>query len=176
MPGEIVPIRYPKVPLWRRSTALLIDLFVVGLLSLIMGTGAIARSFIFILAWLCLRVVLVSKNHGQSLGRWALDMKVIDAKRGGTPGLKELTQREIIVGLGALLTLLGLVNLGPTAPWALFLLMPLAADCGFAYLDQEKQQAWHDQLSGTLVVQTRRGYSLDIKVRRLLAYTQRRMK
>jgi uncharacterized RDD family membrane protein YckC len=176
MPHEIIPAQYIRVPLWRRGAALGIDIAAVGLVSSTLATGAIALFVIFLLLWLGLRVGLVSRNQGQSLGRWALDMKVVDANRGGTPDLKELTQREVIVGCGAALSWLGLLSLAPATAWALLLFLPLGLDLSLAVFDPEGQQALHDQLTKTRVVQTRRGYSLDLKIQKLLATVQRRMK
>jgi uncharacterized RDD family membrane protein YckC len=175
MPAELAPAYYPKVPIWRRGAALAIDFLAIGLLSLLIGGSIPAQAFVFIAGWLAMRVLLVARNRGQSLGRWALDMKIVDARIGGTPGLLELTKREGAIGLGALLVLWGLVNLSPAAPGAVMLFIPLAIDCSLAFVDRQ-QQALHDQFSQTRVVQTRRGYSLDLKLRKLFAYAQRRMK
>jgi RDD family len=176
MPAQLASTYYPRVPIWRRGAALAIDFVAVGLVSLLLGQSPVALAFVYGVGWLGMRVVLVAKNHGQSLGRWALDMKVMDARFGGTPGLQELCKREGLLGFGSLLVLIGLINLTPSAPWAISLFLPLAIDCGFAYGDPEQQQTFHDQVGRTRLVQTRRGYSLDVKLRRLVAYAQRRMK
>ena len=55
-------------------------------------------------------------------------MRIIDLQRGGTPDLLSLTKREGVIGLGAALLLIGLVNLSPGAPWALLLFVPIALD------------------------------------------------
>jgi uncharacterized RDD family membrane protein YckC len=167
---------YPRVPLWRRGAAWGIDFIAVTLVSSIAGMSAIAQAIVFILAWLGLRVILVSKNHGQSLGRWALDMKVVDGRWGGTPGLETLVKREGLAALGAVLALFGLTNLSPASPWSLLLFVPLGADAVLAVFDQDNRQTFHDQFSKTLVVQTRRGYSLDVKLKRLWFDAQRRLK
>lgn len=176
MRSELAPPRYPRVPLWRRGAALGLDFVAVGLVSSALGMSAIAQAFLFVVAWLGMRVVLVSRNQGQSLGRWAFDMKVVDLRWGGTPGLKELAQREGIIATGAVLVLFGLLNLSPASPWSLLLFMPLAIDCALAAVDEEKRQAFHDQVCQTLVVPTRRGYSLDLKCKRLWSDAQRRFK
>jgi uncharacterized RDD family membrane protein YckC len=176
MRAELAPAYYPKVPIWRRGAALAIDFVAIGMLSLLLARSVAALSFLFILGWLAMRVILVSKNRGQSLGRWALDMKVVDARIGGTPTLLELSKREAVLGLGSMLLLLGLMNFSPGTAWAMFFFIPVAADCSLAWVDQEQQRAFHDQISRTRVVQTRRGYSLDLKLKRLVAYAQRRMK
>jgi uncharacterized RDD family membrane protein YckC len=176
---DLTPPPYLKVPVWRRGAALAIDLLAVGLLSSLIGGSITAVAFVFIVAWLGMRVIWVAKNQGQSLGRWALDMKVVDARIGGTPGLQELLKREAVVGAGAMLFYVGLLslwNLGSGAAWALMLFIPLPVDCSFAYADRRLRQAFHDQISRTLVAQTRRGYSLDLKIKRLVAEAQRRVK
>lgn len=165
--------RFPRVPLSRRSAAFAIDFCTAGLLCLFLGNLLVPG---FILTWLILRVILVAKNRGQSLGRYALDIRVIDAKNGRTPGLLELSQREGITGLGALLALLGISYLSPTNAWTILLMIPLPADCLFAVVDENRRQALHDQVAGTLVVQTRRGYSLDLKLKRWVAKFKSNMK
>ena len=165
--------RFPRVPLSRRSAAFGIDFCAAGLVSLLMGNLLIPA---FILTWLALRVVLVAKNRGQSIGRYALDMRVVDVKFGRTPGLLELCKREGIVGLGALLALLGIRYLSPAHAWTILLMVPLPADCLFAVADENRRQAFHDQVAGTLVVQTRWGYSLDLKLKKWVAKFKANMK
>jgi uncharacterized RDD family membrane protein YckC len=166
---------YPKVPLWRRGAALLVDMLIVGAVSSAVGLSPIAQAIVFLLGWLAMRVVLVSKNHGQSLGRWAFDIQIIDPQ-GRIPELKLLTKREAILGGLAFLAFLGLSNLRPSALWAPLLLIPLLVDCGVAFADQTSQQALHDRVAATLVVPSRRGYSLDLKIRRFLAQARNRVK
>lgn len=173
--GELVLIRrFPMVPMPRRIAAFAIDMLAVGLLSLLFGRQA--NMVMFIVFWLGLRVIVVAQNQGQSLGRWALDMKVINPKYRAVPGLLELTKREAITGLGALLAWIGLLSLSPTNGLLLVLPIPLFVDCGLAFTDDEYRQAFHDRIAQTIVIQTRRGYSLDIKLRRLFAQAGRRMK
>jgi hypothetical protein len=127
----------------------------------------------FILAWFSLRVLVVAKNKGQSLGRYALDLKVVDPQYGRVPGIMELCQREGIhgprtfvsgaptvgapgndrkIGTGAMLALIGIYYLSPVNAWALLLMIPVLIDCGFAYIDRELRQAFHDQIADTIVV------------------------
>lgn len=158
--------RLPRVPLWRRSAAFAIDFFLAGLVSLFLANLLIPT---FIIAWFSLRVIVAAKNKGQSLGRYALDLKVVDPRYGRVPGIMELCQREGILGTGALLALMGIYYLSPTNAWAVLLMIPLPFDCGFAYVDRELRQAFHDQIADTIVVGTRRGYSLDLRLKRLFA-------
>jgi len=176
MRSELAPPRYPRVPLWRRGAALGIDFLAVALLSSVMGTSAIAQGIVFIIGWLALRVILVSQNQGQSLGRWAFDMRVVNMRWGSTPGLQELAQRESIIALGAMLVMFGFANLNPANGWSILLFIPLAADGLLAIVDQERRQSFHDQICRTLIVPTRRGYSLDLKLQRLWIEAQSRWK
>jgi len=122
-----------------------------------------------------LRVFVVSNNQGQSLGRWALDIKVIDGKSSKTPGQVTLAKREGILGFCALFAALGL-GIGLANGISLLLLVaPLVADCGMAYADAEAQQAFHDRVATTIVIQTRRGYSLDLRLKKWFAQVARRM-
>lgn len=173
--SELVLVRrFPRVPISRRIAAFAIDVLVIGLLSLLFGRQAFI--VMFILLWLALRVVVVAQNKGQSLGRWAFDIKVINPKYRAVPGLLELTKREAMTGIGAALAWIGLINLSPTNGLLLVLPIPLLVDCGLAFTDDEYRQTFHDRIAQTIVIQTRRGYSLDIKLRRLFAQAGRRMK
>ncbi|HHP7244715.1 MAG TPA: RDD family protein [Elainellaceae cyanobacterium] len=177
-PGsELARPDYLKVPFWRRGVAFGIDFVAAALVSSLLSGSIAAQAFVFAIAWLALRVIVTAQNHGQSLGRWALDMRVVDTKfYRGTPGLKELTKREAIAGLGALCTLIGLANLSLTAAWSLLLFLPVLADCGGAYLDRTQQRAVHDQVANTRIVEAQRGYSLDLKTKQLIAYMRKRMR
>ncbi|HEY9907728.1 MAG TPA: RDD family protein [Thermosynechococcaceae cyanobacterium] len=165
--------RFPRVPLERRGAAFAVDFGAAALLSLLFG-GLYIPAFVF--AWLGLRVVLVSKNRGQSLGRWLFDMKAIDPKYRSIPNLTELSKREAITGAGALLMLIGLANLSAANAWILLTPIPLLVDCSFTFTDEEFRQAYHDRLARTVIAQTRRGYSLDIKVKKLFAQSRQRVR
>lgn len=167
--------RFPKVPIERRVAAFGIDFVAVWLFSSLV-TGIFVQMLIFLLLWLGLRVVLVSSNQGQSLGRWALDMKVLDAKYSRIPQLLTLTKREAILGSCAFLAMLGLSSgLAGGGFYLLLLPIPLAVDCGAAFTD-ESQQAFHDRIAQTIVIQTRRGFSLDLRLKKLVAQISRGMK
>ncbi len=158
----------------RRVAAFVVDFGAVSLLSSLAGSNLYI--FLFLFFWLGLRVVIVQNNRGQSLGRWAFDTRLLDPKYGSTPGLLELFKREVITGVGCLLVLIGLVNLSPTNGFILIAPIPLLVDCGFAFTDLENRQAFHDRLCRTITVQTRRGYSLDIKLKKMFAQGNKRMK
>jgi uncharacterized RDD family membrane protein YckC len=163
--------RPPKIPLGRRGWAFGIDFAAAWLLSSLVG----GNSVVFLLAWLGLRVILPIRNFGQSLGRYALDIKLVENRFYKTPGFAELAQREGITGVGALLASIALANLNPGTAFYLLFLLPLGLDCGVAFADPANQLAFHDRIAGTLVVGVRRGYSLDLKVKKWVAIIRNRV-
>ncbi|NET55504.1 MAG: RDD family protein [Symploca sp. SIO2E6] len=168
--------RFPLVPIERRAGAFLIDFVSVWLLSSFLGGNIWLQGIVFLLLWLGLRVILVSSNQGQTLGRWALDMKILDAQFAKMPSMLALTQREGILGFCSLLAMIGLsINLA-NAISMLLLISPLAADCGVALTDAEAQQAFHDHVAQTIVIQTRRGFSLDLRLKKWFAEFKSRMR
>ncbi|MEG5044525.1 RDD family protein [Microcoleus sp. B4-C1] len=172
MSSDLVPL-LPKVSVGRRAAALCIDGIAVWLPSLLLGNNAIVQIIFFVLLWLIMRVAIVRKNQGQSLGRWALDMKIVDPRFQRTPGVQKLCKREALLGFCAALAFAGIGGLTSTNAAVLLLMLPLAIDCSVALTSAERfPQAFHDRIGGTIVVGTRRGYSLDIKVRRLLDQVQ----
>nr|WP_034937874.1 RDD family protein [Gloeocapsa sp. PCC 73106] len=160
--------RIPKVPLDRRAYAFLIDYVTVWLItSLLGGSNFFLELLVFTIAWLGMRVLLVSVNQGQSLGRWALDLKVMDTRFRRLPSLVNLTKREAIVGFGAFLAMMGL-NLAFINPFStLILISPLLAESSMALTDEEMNQTLHDRLGQTIIIPTRRGFSLDVRLRRI---------
>jgi uncharacterized RDD family membrane protein YckC len=96
----------------RRTAAFAIDWAVAWLLSFPFGsTGAgvpVAQGVIFLLVWLLSRIYVPYQNQGQTLGRWALDMRVIERRSSRVPGLFELVKRESVTGVGALLVVMTL--------------------------------------------------------------------
>lgn len=171
-------LRFPRVQIWRRGIAFGIDFVSVWLLSSVLGGNLPGFQFVqvvvFVLAWWGVRVLAVYNNQGQSLGRYALDMKVLDAQLGRVPALQALSQREAVTGFGALLVAIALNNLATNAG-AVLLLIPLAIDLSSALSDQ-RRQAIHDRMARTIIVSTRRGYSLDIKLKRLIAQVRNRVR
>jgi len=181
MRGPLVQTRLPKAPIWRRVAAFGIDFIGIWLVSsLAIGNsfGATAlRTFLFLLAWVGLRVFLVYRNQGQTLGRWLLDLKVIDLNINRSPDLVTLLKREGYLAMGALFLAIGLSSGRMIREgWVLLLAMPLVLDLGLAIADNLTQKALHDRIANTGVIQTSRGYSLDLKVKRLLAEVSSRVK
>ncbi|QLE57213.1 RDD family protein [Nostoc sp. TCL26-01] len=174
---------YPKADTWRRGLALGLDFLGVWLVSSLLGSNnlgiQVTQIFVFIVGWLILRVLVVYNNQGQSLGRWAFDLKVLEVEDGQVvariPELQALLKREAIICFGAILVSIALGNIRAN-PTAILLVIPLALDCGAAFSDTQMQQAWHDRYAKTSIVSSRRGYSLDIKVKRLVEILRRNVR
>ncbi len=174
---------YPKAEIGRRGMALGLDFLCVWLVSSLLGSNKsgiqVVQILLFVIAWLVLRVLVVYNNQGQSLGRWAFDLKVLEVEDrqvvGRIPMLLVLLKREAIIGVGALLVSLTFSNIRVN-PTAILLVLPLAIDCGAAFYDTQMRQALHDRYSGTIIVSSRRGYSLDIKIKRLVENIRRNVR
>ncbi|MBD2357699.1 RDD family protein [Tolypothrix sp. FACHB-123] len=174
---------YPKAEIGRRGMALGLDFLGAWLLSSLLRNNNSGIQFIqilvFVIAWLILRVLVAYNNQGQSPGRWAFDLKVLEVEQGQIvgriPQLLALVKRETITGVGALLISIALGNIS-TNPTAILLVLPLAIDCGAAFYDRQLHQALHDRYARTTIVSSRRGYSLDIKIKRLVENIQRNVR
>jgi uncharacterized RDD family membrane protein YckC len=174
---------YPKAEINRRGMALGLDFIVVWLVSSLLGSNQIGfqliQILVFTFGWLILRVLLAYNNQGQSLGRWAFDLKVLEVQNGQVvgriPQLQVLLKREAIIGFGAILVSIALSNIR-TNPTVILLVIPLAIDCGAALSDTQMRQTLHDRYAGTFVVSSRRGYSLDIKIKRLVETLRRNVR
>ena len=58
----------------------------------------------------------------------------------------------------------------------LLLLAPLLIDCSLAFLDDEYNLAGHDRIANTLMIQTERGFSLDLRLKKIFGQIQRNMR
>lgn len=162
----------PKAPPERRAYAFLVDFVLVWLISSFV-TNVFAEFLIFILLWFVLRVIVVDKNHGQSLGRWAFDLKVVDTELNRRPSLLNLAKREGIVSIVSFLAMIGLkINFTNFISLLLFL-TPIIIDGFTALTDEDYNQAFHDRISNTIIIQTRRGYSLDLRLKKWVKEAQR---
>lgn len=159
--------RFPKVPIERRMYAFLIDFVLVWIISSII-TNLFLEFFTFCFIWFILRVVVVDRNHGQSLGRWALDIKVLDARFNKIPSIVSLVKREGIICLVAFASMIGFKLSFFNLLSALLLIAPLLIDAGIAITDEEFNQAFHDRFAQTIIIQTRRGFSLDLRTKKLI--------
>lgn len=168
--------KYPKVPLDRRTGAFAIDFLCVWFISSFFASNLFFQWLVFIPTWLIWRVLIVEKNQGQSLGRWALDLKIIDPRFNRLPDLLTLFKREIIIGCGSALAIAGLQINVRNGLSMLLLLAPLLIDCSLALLDETNNLAFHDRVAGTFSVQTERGFSLDLRLKKIFGQIQRRVR
>jgi uncharacterized RDD family membrane protein YckC len=175
-PPDSRPVRrFPRVPFDRRVYAFGIDFLCAALLSGFVA-GGLLQDVIFLLLWAVLRVVVVDRNQGQSLGSWCMDIKVIDLRFRRVPDIYTLIKREAVIGFCAVLALGGLQLFFSNPFSTLLLVSPLIAECAIAYTDEQFNQAVHDRLFNTVMVQSRRGFSLDIQIRDLLEDLRYRMR
>ena len=168
--------QYPKVPLDRRVGAFAIDFLSVWFISSFFASNLFFQWLVFLRGWLIMRVLIAEKNRGQSLGRWAFDIKVIDPRFNRLPELLALVKREMITGCGSALAIAGLQINVRNGLSMLLLLTPLAIDCSLALLDEANNLAGHDRISETFIVQTERGFSLDLRLKKILGQIQRSMR
>lgn len=168
--------RFPKIPINRRIYAFMIDFGSVWLLGSFFGGNWFGQFLLLFILWLVLRVIVVEKNRGQTLGRWLLDIKVIDRRFNRTPGVQELFLRESINGGGAVLAMIGINHGFPNFLSIILLSLPMLVDCGLALMDEELSQAFHDRVSKTMVVATKRGFSLDLRLKKLWLSWKKRHK
>ncbi|MEM8640517.1 MAG: RDD family protein [Cyanobacteria bacterium P01_G01_bin.54] len=174
-PDDSRPVRkFPRVPFERRFYAFGIDFLATWILSSFV-TG-IAQNFVFLLIWGGLRIAVVDRNQGQSLGSWCMDIKVLDLRFRKIPDIYTLLKREAVVGFLAMLALDGLTLVAVNPFATLLLVTPLLVNCATAYTDEQFNKAIHDRLFDTVMIQTKRGYSLDIRIRDLLDDLQYRMR
>ncbi|MDB9312867.1 RDD family protein [Spirulina sp. CS-785/01] len=170
-----VPKRFPRVPAERRFWAFVIDFVLTWLVSSFVGNWFF-QGLVFLVLWGVNRVVVVDRNEGQSLGSWCMDIKVLDLQYRKVPDIFMLAKREGVLGGLALLAMAGF-NVFFLNPFSTLLLVsPVIIDCGIAYADDDWNQTFHDRLVGTVKIQTQRGISLDIQVRRLLDEVRYRMR
>ncbi|MEO0355224.1 MAG: RDD family protein [Cyanobacteria bacterium P01_A01_bin.3] len=90
---------------------------------------------------------------GQSIGKWALNIKTVDTQTDEPPSLIRSVAREGVSSL-----LIATEALG----------VPLVADSLFAVFDKEKRQSLHDRAARTQVVNCAEGYQLDAKISEFL--------
>ncbi len=167
--------KYPKVPIDRRVWAFAIDFLSIWFISSFFASNLYVQWLVFLPLWLIMRVLIVEKNKGQSLGKWAFDIKVIDPRFNRVPDLMNLCKREIMVGVFAALAIAGLQNF-MNGLSVLLLLSPLAIDCSISLLDEEANLAGHDRVAKTFMVQTERGFSLDLRLKKIFGQIQRSMR
>jgi len=159
--------RYPRVPIQRRLYAFAVDFLAVWFVSA-MAADPFLQFVIFIAAWIALRVFVVGRYRGQSLGRWLFDLLVIDPRWRRVPELLSLTKREAPLAVAAYMAAAGAQFGLPNPLSFVILLSPLLADLIVAIADIN-QLALHDRFGETLIVPTKRGFSLDVRMRKWVA-------
>ncbi len=149
---------------WKRVIAAGVDFLMAWVLSAVAAVPDAAiqwgQILVFLLAWWGLRVGVASRNKGQSLGHWLMDLRIVD-QRHRTPLLQTMTQREGIFG-GLLLLALMAINSG-LGFGIVLLVAPVIVDCSWAWINP-RHNTLHDLVSKTEVVGTYRGFSLDRKL------------
>ena len=168
--------RYPKVPINRRIGAFAIDFLSVWFISAFFASNLFFQWLVFLTTWMIFRVIIADKNQGQSLGRWAFDTQVVDPRFERLPELLALGKRELMLGCGAALAIAGLQINARNGLSMLLLLAPLLIDCSLAFLDDEYNLAGHDRIANTLMIQTERGFSLDLRLKKIFGQIQRNMR
>lgn len=157
--------RQPKAPIERRTWAFVTDFILIWLFSSL-SQNLLIELLIFSLLWFILRAIIVYQNKGQSLGRWLFDLKIIDQKSNRLPDLLTLVKREGIVCIGAFIAMIGLkINFRDFLLMLLFL-VPLLIDLFTALTDDEYNRSFHDRFTNTLIIQTKRGFSLDLRLKK----------
>ena len=160
--------RYPLASVNQRLGALIVDFlscwFIAELiLSLLSITSSSPLRFVtFLVTWFLLRVLVAARAQGQSFGRWLMSIRVIDADFGKTAGFAAFLKREIFVFICSFFLIETI-----TSTLIVFAWIPFAADAAFAIVDNEKRQAFHDRISGTISIQSRKGFAIDQKLGKL---------
>ena len=128
----------PRAGFWRRCAAFLLDTLVLLVLYpvFLIAVGRDAVSIVFLLAAAAYFAFLEGGPHGQSLGKRACGIRVIDSRDGGPIG----PARALIRCIPLIL-----------APTFLPLTFLVLLSCLWMLLDRDKQ-TWHDKLARAVVV------------------------
>lgn len=175
MKAELISDLPPKPQFWRRACAFLLDFAIAWLVTAIISPNLFIHTFFLIVAWLGNRILFVGRNRGQSIGRWAFDMKLIDRRR-RVPNLDMLLRREAMTAGEAVLLLWALYALFAGNSVSFLLVIPPIADAIAAWTDEANQQSFHDRYSYTFIASSRRGYSLDVKIQKWVELALRSMR
>ncbi|PZU98844.1 MAG: hypothetical protein DCE90_03290 [Pseudanabaena sp.] len=160
--------RYSLATVNQRLGALIIDLLSCWFISeltlslLSITTSSPLRLFTFVVTWFVFRVLISARSQGQSFGRWLMSIRVVDADFGKTADFGAFIKREIFVFSCSIFLIETL-----TTTFIVFAWIPFAADVAFAVVDNEKRQAFHDRISGTISIQSRKGFAVDQKLGKL---------
>lgn len=121
----------PRAGFWQRFGAALTDGIIIGIINFILVAAfKTAGNVLGIIVWFSYLTVLEGGPRGQTLGKRALGIRVIDTQTGGPIGYGRAFVRAIGRYLSTIVILLGYF-------WMLW--------------DRERQ-CWHDKLAGDYVV------------------------
>jgi uncharacterized RDD family membrane protein YckC len=160
--------RYPLASVNQRLGALIIDFLSCWFISeltlslLSVSSSSPLRFITFLVTWFVFRVFIAARAQGQSFGRWLMSIRVIDAEYGKTAGFGAFFKREIFVFICSLFLVETI-----TSTLIVFAWIPFVADAAFAIVDNEKRQAFHDRISSTISIQSRKGFAIDQKLGKL---------
>lgn len=169
--NKFSPEQLRRSPLERRAYAFLVDFILIWIITSLI-TNLFVEFLAFCFLWFILRVVVVDRNRGQSLGRWAFDIRILDLRFNKMPSIVSLTKREGILCLSAFLAMIGLkISFGNFLS-SVLLITPLILDVAIAIPDEKYNQAFHDRLSNTIIIQTQRGFSLDLRIKKIVKEIQ----
>jgi uncharacterized RDD family membrane protein YckC len=162
----------------QRNAALIVDFiacaFLGQLIEALLGLSNSGLGLgIFGVAWAIDRVFIAGKNQGQSLGRWLMSIRVVDAYYGKSAGVLELLKRESFIYLGMAFVLAAFNSGGLTNAISLFAVIPIVIDGVIALADSEKVQTVHDKIGGTIVIACRKGLQMDRKITKLFGQASR---
>lgn len=91
-------------------------------------TNIFLELVIFVLLWFIFRVIIVQINKGQSLGRWAMDLKIADIRRKRQPSMVSMSKREGVIALIAFTAMIGLKINFKDSLLMVLLLTPIIVD------------------------------------------------
>jgi uncharacterized RDD family membrane protein YckC len=130
----------PRAGFWIRVGAFLLDALALAALYLLflISAGRDTATILFLLIVVAYFALLEGGSRGQSLGKRACRIRVIDIRVGGPIG----PGRAIIRSIGLIL-----------APAFLPLFCLVLLSCLWMVLDRERQ-TWHDKLAHAVVVPT----------------------
>jgi uncharacterized RDD family membrane protein YckC len=160
--------RYPLASVNQRLGALIIDFLSCWFISeltlslLSVSSSSPLRFVTFLVTWFVFRVFIAARAQGQSFGRWLMSIRVIDAEYGKTADFGAFFKREIFVFVCSLFLVETI-----TSTLIVFAWIPFVADAAFAIVDNEKRQAFHDRISSTISIQSRKGFAIDQKLGKL---------
>ncbi|AFY70525.1 RDD domain containing protein [Thalassoporum mexicanum PCC 7367] len=159
--------RFSLAQMGQRTAASGIDIVVClmlsSLLEALVGIDVVSSGgeLIFCFVWLFGRVLVPTRTQGQSIGRWAMNLRVVDVEFGKTANVIALARREATILIAMLIWIASLDSLTGAVILAL---VPVVVDIAPAFVDIDRRQALHDRIGGTIVINSRKGFELERKL------------